>query len=94
MGIILEDVTCETQVIAVVPIYNEQAAQEQKHGKSSVWWRRTERAEKLGWQWVMEIKIGKEFQENVVVGNRDTKPIFIVYFSVSIVKSVKSSYTP
>ena len=42
----------------------------------------------------MEIKIGKEFQENVVVGNRDTKPIFIVYFSVSIVKSVKSSYTP
>ena len=37
LGIILEDVTCETQVIAVVPIYNEQAAQEQKHGKSSVW---------------------------------------------------------
>lgn len=37
LGIILEDVTRETQVIAVVPIYNEQAAQEQKLGKSSVW---------------------------------------------------------
>ena len=94
LGIIIEDVTHETQVIAVVPIYNEQAAKEQKLGKSSVWWRRTERGEKLGWHWVVEIKIGKEFQENVVVGNRDVKPIFIVFFSGSIVKSVKSSYIP
>ena len=37
LGIILEDLTHETQVIAVVPIYNEQAAKEQKLGKSSVW---------------------------------------------------------
>lgn len=71
LGIILIEVTHESQIMDVVPIYNEQAAQEQNLGKPSIWWGRTERGEKLRWCRVVEVKIGKEFQENVGVGNSD-----------------------
>lgn len=37
LGIILIEVTHESQIMDVVPIYNEQAAQEQNLGKPSIW---------------------------------------------------------
>lgn len=71
LGHILIEVTHEAQGINVVPIYNEQMAQEQNLGKSAQFAEGKTEREELGWCSVVEIKIGKELQENVGVGSSD-----------------------
>lgn len=65
-------VTHEAQIVDVITIYNEEMAREQSLIKSSQFheWRR-EKGKESGQCSIVEIKIRKEFQENIGISNSD-----------------------